>query len=111
MNRATKAAQATREAERLETLARLYDEGKVNAQGRSVNTGTAERREKREAAQAARQEKIREAQRQVEEKGAENVDAETYATALGYLAGGARALAIYTHGQMKKGNVIAGQDK
>ena len=95
--RATKSIEANKKSAYYENCARLFDEGRINAQGRTIRPGTAERSAKKDAAKASREERIAAAQKAMEGKDPLTIDPATFATAKGYLGGAARQLVMAEH--------------
>jgi hypothetical protein len=97
--RATKAVDAIKQASYFETCARLFDDGLINAQGRTIRAGTAERSAKRDAAKQSRDERIAQAKAALQGVDPLTVDPATYATAHGYLGGAGRTLVMEEHAE------------
>lgn len=97
VNRAVKVVEAERRAVELETKAALFDQGRINAQGRRTDCFVQARSEKRAQYQASREDRISAAKAAIEGRDPLMVDPETWATAHGYLGGSARRMIIEDH--------------
>lgn len=97
VNRAVKTVEAFNRCRHLEAQADAFDAGKINAQGRRISPESIARSEKRAVYQEGKAARIAAAKSAIEGKHPSEVDAETWATAHGYLGGRPRELVVSEH--------------
>lgn len=100
LRRSSESVKALEDARYWESKAKAFDEGKINAQGRSINPESIARSEKRSEYQDAKQARIDAAKAEMEGKEPWEVSADTYAMAQGYLVGSGRDLILNDHKEL-----------
>ncbi|MBX6420186.1 MAG: hypothetical protein IRZ06_04135, partial [Nevskia sp.] len=109
IDRAVEAQRALRDAEHYEALAKAFDAGEIDAQGRSLLPEAVARRETRERHQESREERIAKAQEIVRGRPAWQVPRSVWADATGNLGGQARQLVEHDHREAVKAALARGE--